>query len=186
MRNIDLSKCWLNGTPPPAAPSADDINEHGSLIAFQIHVCRFLTEWLPLAPVYAQKRIGVLSYADKKTVAAEVNHALRRIGLSMVVGLDTGTVKSGMRSAICFSPFSFVIHIAESPITNRGARGCKITASRCAENIMLCFAGAQLGNGVCEIKGFEVGGEEGKLQTAQVTVSTSFTIIPPESLLVAQ
>lgn len=183
MPNIDLTKCWLNGAPPSASPLADDINEHGSLIAFQIHACRFLTEWLPLAPLYAQKRIGVLSYADKKTVAAEVNHALRRIGLSMVVGLDAGTIKSAMRGAVCFSPFSFVVNIAESPITNRGASGCKITASRCAENVMLCFAGAQLGNGVCEIKGFEVGGEEGKLQTAQVTVSTSFTIIPPDSLL---
>lgn len=186
MRNIDLSKCWINGAPPPKDPDAADVNEHGSLIAFQIHVCRFLREWLPLAPVYAQKKPGVLSYADKQTVADEVNKALQTIGISMVVGLDTGTVKSAMKNAIVFSPFSFVVNIAESPLTNRGTNGSRITASRCAEHVLLCLAGASLGGGVCEIKGFEVDGVQGKLQTAKVTVSTSYTIIPQESLLVAQ
>lgn len=183
MPNIDLSKCWLTGAPPPKDPSAEDIETYGSLVAFQIHVCRFLREWLPLAPVFSQDKPGVLSYADKKTVEAEVNAALKSIGISLVVGLDSGTRNASLRNAITFNPFTFVINIAESPTTNRGANGSKMTASRCAEHVMLCLAGATLGNGSCDVKGFITGGEEGVYQTARVTLSTAYTIIPPASLL---
>jgi hypothetical protein len=183
MPNIDLTKCWLNAAPPPAAPDAADIEEHGSLIAFQIHVVRFLTEWLPLAPVVSQAKPGAITYADKKTVATDVTKALQSIGLSMVVGLDSGTRNSAMRHAVTFNPFSFVINIAESPITNRGSKGTGITASRCAEHVMLCLSGATLGNGSCDVKAFSTGGEEGILQTAQLTFSTAYAIVPSASLM---
>lgn len=183
MANLDLSKIWLNGAPPSAAPSADDINEHGSLIAFQIHVCRFLREFLPLAPVVNQSRPGACTYADKKTVASEVAAALKGLGISMVVGLDSGTRNAAMRNSVSFDPFSFVVNIAEAPVTNRGSSGTGITATRCAELVMLCLSGASLGNGSCAVKSFSADGEQGALQTAEVTFSTAYIIAPPASML---
>lgn len=185
MPNIDLSKCWTTGAPPAAAPDAADIEVHGSLIAFQIHVVRFLTEWLPLAPVVSQAKPGAITYADKKTVASDVAAALRSIGISMVVGLDSGVRNAAFRNAVAFDPFSFVVNIAESPVTNRSASGTNITASRCAELVMLCLSGASLGNGCCAVKSFTTGGEQGAFQTAEVTFSTAYAIIPPASLLEA-
>ncbi len=181
--NIDLSKCWTTGAQPPAAPDSADIETHGSLVAFQIHVVRFLTEWLPLAPVTGQDKPGACTYADKKTVASEVEKALKSIGVSMVVGLDSGTRNASLRNAVTFDPFTFVVNIAESPVTNRSAAGTGVTATRCAELAMLCLSGASLGNGCCSVKSFAVGGEQGSLQTAEVTFSTAYAIIPPASLL---
>ncbi len=181
--NIDLSKIWTTGAPPPAAPAAEHIEEHGSLIAFQIHVVRFLTEFLPLAPVTGQSRPGACVYADKKTVAADVSKALQSIGISMVVGLDSGTRNAATRHSVAFDPFSFVVNIAEAPITNRGKTGTGITATRCAELVMLCLSGASLGNGCCAVKSFTAGGEQGALQTAEVTFSTAYVIAPPASML---
>lgn len=183
MPNLDLSKIWTTGAPPPAAPDASDVLVYGSLVAFQIHVCLFLRGFLPLAPVAAQAKPGAITYADKKTVVSDVEKALQSIGLSMVVGLDSGTRSSAMRHAVTFDPFSFVINIAESPVTNRGASGTGITASRCAELAMLCLSGASLGNGCCSVKSFTVGSEQGSLQTAEVSFSTAYAIIPPASLL---
>lgn len=183
MPNLDLAKLWLNAAPPPAAPDAGDIEEHGSLIAFQIHVVRFLTEWLPLAPVVSQAKPGSITYADKKTVASETDNALKSIGISLVVGLESGIRTASLKNAVAFDPFTFVVNIAESPITNRGSKGTGITASRCAEHIMLCLSGASLGNGCCAVKSYSTGGELGALQTAEVSFSTAYAIIPPASLL---
>ncbi len=183
MATLDLAKLWLNAAPPPRAPEATDIETHGSLIAFQIHVVRFLTEWLPLAPVISQKRPGSCTYADKHTVASDVIAALKAIGISMVVGLDSGTRNASMLNAVSFDPFSFVVNIAESPLTNRGKTGTGITATRCAELVMLCLSGASIGNGCCAVKSFTAGGEQGALQTAEVTFSTAYIIAPPASLL---
>lgn len=183
MANLDLAKCWTTGTPPPAQPDAADVSLHGALVAFQMHVCRFLREWLPLAPVVAQGKPGAITFADKKTIASDVEASLRSIGISLVVGLDTGTRAAAALHAIAFDPFTFVINIAESPVTNRGEKGTGITASRAAELVMLCLSGVRLGNGVSAVKSFSVGGEEGSLQTAEVTFQTSYTITPPASLL---
>jgi len=183
MPNIDLTKCWITGAPPQAAPLEADINEHGSLIAFQMHAVRFIEAWLPLAPVINQTRSNIVTYADKKTVISDVAKTLRSIGLSMVVGLENGTRKSAMIHAVAFDPFTFVVNIAENPVTNRSSRGSGITASAVAEQVMFCFAGAQLGNGSCSIRSFVTGGEEGTLQTAEVKISTAYTIMPSASLM---
>lgn len=183
MANLDLAKIWINGAPPPAAPATDDINEHGSLIAFQIHVCRFLREFIPLAPIINQTRPGACTYADKKTVASDVAAALKGIGISMVVGLDSGTRNAALRNSVSFDPFAFVVNIAEAPVTNRGSSGTGITATRCAELVMLCLSGASLGNGCCAVKSFSADGEQGALQTAEVTFSTAYIIAPPASML---
>jgi len=100
-----------------------------------------------------------------------------------VVGLESGTRKSAMRHAVALDPFTFAVNVAESPVTNRGASGSGITASRCAEIVILCMSGARLGNGVCALSSFTVGGEEGSLQTAELTFATSYTITPPASWL---
>lgn len=183
MPNIDPSKIWTSGAAPAAMPPDADIAEHGSLVAFQIHVVRFLAEFLPLAPVTGQAKPGACTYADKKTVAAEVERSLRSIGLSIVVGLDAGTRNTAALHAVAFDPFSFSVSIAESPVTNRGASGTGISASRCAELVMLCLSGVRLGNGISAVKSFAVGGEEGTLQTAEITFQTAYTISPPASLL---
>lgn len=183
MATLNLSKCWTTGTPPPAQPDAADIAEHGSLIAFQIHACRWLREWLPLAPVVGQARPGVLTYADAKTIVSDTAAALKGIGISLVVGLDSGTRNASLRNAVSFSPFVFSVNIAENPVTNRGASGSGITAARCAELVMLCFAGGTLGNGSCDVRAFTVGGEEGTLQTAEITLVTAYAITPPADLL---
>lgn len=181
--NLDLTKCWIAGAPPDAQPSAEDIAALGALVAFQAHVCTFLRAWLPLAHVVAQAKPGAISYADKKTVAAEVERSLRSIGLSIVVGLDAGTRNTAALHAVAFDPFTFSVSIAESPVTNRGASGTGISASRCAELVMLCLSGVRLGNGISAVKSFAVGGEEGTLQTAEITFQTAYTISPPASLL---
>ena len=183
MANIDLLKIWTTGAPPPAAPDSADVETHGSLIAFQIHVVRFLAEFLPLAPVTGQAKPGACTYADKKTVANDVAKALQAIGISMVVGLDSGTRNAATRHSVAFDPFSFVVNIAESPVTNRGARGTGVTATRCAELVMLCLSGASLGNGCCAVRSFSADGEQGALQTAEVTFSTAYIIAPPASWL---
>lgn len=183
MANLDLSKIWTTGAPPPAAPDATDIETHGSLIAFQIHVVRFLSEFIPLAPVINQQRPGACTYADKNTIISDVTKALQSIGISMVVGLDSGTRNASTRNAVSFDPFSFIVNIAESPVTNRGKTGTGITATRCAELVMLCLSGASLGNGCCAVKSFSAGGEQGALQTSEVTFSTAYIIAPPASML---
>jgi hypothetical protein len=181
--NVDLSKCWLAGAQPDALPTAEEVSEHGALVAFQMRVVAFLSAWLPLAPVCGQSRPYAVTYADKKTVAAEVTKALKSLGISLVVGLDSGTRSSASLYSVAFDPFSFVVSIAESPVTNRGPSGSGITASRCAELVMLCLSGVRLGNGACAVKSFQVGGEEGALQTAEVTFQTAYVISPPASLL---
>ena len=182
MATIDLSKCWTTGSPPQPAPYAEDIATHGALIAFQMHVVRFINAWLPLAPVGNQTK-NAITYADKKTVISDVTNSLRSIGISLVIGLDSGIRNSAMRNAVSFDPFTFSVRIAESPVTNRGPRGTGITATHCAELVMLCFAGASLGSGCCSVKSFATGGEEGTLQTADVTFATSYIITPPASLM---
>ena len=183
MANIDLAKLWASGAPPAAMPADALILEHGSLVAFQIHVVNFLSAFLPLAPVVGQDRPYAITYADAKTVAADTVKALRNIGLSLVVGLESGTRKTSLLHAVAFDPFTFVVNIAESPVTNRGASGSGVTAARCAELVMLCLGGSRLGNGSCAVSAFQVGGEEGALQTAEVTFATAYTITPPASWL---
>ena len=180
---LDPSKIWLTGAPPPALPAAADIEAHGSLVAFQIHVRDVLRAFLPLAPVTAQPKPGACTYADKRTVASEVESALRSIGISMVVALDAGTRKSAAPHAVCLDPFTFAVAIAENPVTNRGASGTGVTASRAAELAMICLSGLPLGNGVCAVQSYTLGGEEGQLQTAEVTFQTAYTITPPASML---
>jgi len=183
MANLDLSTCWVSGTPPSAMPSDDLIETHGSLVAFQIQAVAFLSAWLPLAPIIAQGRPGAITYADAKTVVAETLAALKSIGISLVVGLDAGERKSALLHGVLLDPFRFSVNIAESPITNRGASGSGITASRCAEHVMLCLSGSRLGNGVCAVRSFTVGGEQGTLQTAEVTFTTAYTITLPATML---
>lgn len=183
MANIDLTKCWTTGAPPQAMPLEEDITKYGSLIAFQKHAIRFIEQWLPLAPIVNQDRANVITYADKKTVVSDVSKTLQTIGLSMVVGLESAKKTSALIHAITFDPFTFAVNIAENPITNRGSRGSGMTASAVAENVMMCFAGTLLGNKSCSIVSFVTGGEEGTLQTAEVKISTAYTIMPPASLL---
>ncbi len=183
MANLDLSKCWISGAPPDPAPDAAEAAEHGALVAFQLHVVRWLNAWLPLAPVAAQAKPGAITYADKRSVVSEVENSLRSVGISLVVGLDRGTRKSAMRNAVLFDPFVFSVSIAENPLTNRSSRGSGLTASQAAELVMLCFSGGRLGSGSCEVIAFSTGGEEGSLQTADVTLQTAYLITPPESLL---
>lgn len=183
MADIDLAKLWASGAPPAAMPADALIEEHGSLVAFQIHAVAWLSAFLPLAPLVGQSRPHTITYADAKTVAADTVKALRNVGLSLVVGLESGTRKSALRHAVALDPFTFVVNIAESPVTNRGASGSGITASRCAELVILALSGARLGNGVCALTAFQVGGEEGALQTAEVTFATAYTITPPASWL---
>jgi hypothetical protein len=178
MANIDLTKCWTTGEPPQRDPLAEDITKHGALIAFQMHVIRFLEQWLPLAPVANQTKKGAITYADKKTVLSDVINSLRSIGISLVVTLESGKRNSAMMYAMTFDPFVFSVRVGESPKTNRGTNGTGMTATAVAEQIMFCLSGAQLGNGTCKINSFMIGGEEGELQTAEVTISTAYAIIP--------
>lgn len=186
MANLDPSKIWTSGAAPAAMPPDADIAEHGSLVAFQIHVCGILASFLPLAPVIAQRKPGALTWADKKTVASDVAAALKSIGLGIVVSLDAGTRKSSMLHAVALDPFGFTVDIAESPVSNRGPSGTGITASLAAELVMLCLSGLRLGNGVCAVRSYSLGGEEGTLQTAEVTFTTAYTITPPASMLAAE
>lgn len=88
-----------------------------------------------------------------------------------------------MLHAVALDPFGFTVDIAESPVTNRGPSGTGITASLAAELVMLCLSGLRLGNGVCAVRSYSLGGEEGTLQTAEVTFTTAYTITPPASML---
>ena len=40
MADIDLAKLWASGAPPAAMPADALIDEHGSLVAFQIHAAK--------------------------------------------------------------------------------------------------------------------------------------------------
>jgi hypothetical protein len=180
---IDPAKCWQDGAPPAPLPTAGELAEHGALVAFQLVCVRFLRAWLPLAPVAAQRKPGAITYADKRTVAGETNDALRGIGLSMVVSLDSGTRNSATLHSLKLDPLRFAVSVAEAPATNRGAGGTGVTASRAAELAMLCFSGVRIGNGVASVVAFEVGGEEGALQTADVTLQTAYLVPTPASLL---
>lgn len=181
--NIDLTKCWLNAAPPSPLPTAAELAEFGALVAFQIVAVRFLSEWLPLAAVAGQAKPGAITYADKKTVASETVAALRSVGISLVVALDSGTRSSAAPHAVYLDPFRFAVRVAESPVTNRGSKGSGVTASRAAELAMLCFSGQRIGNGVASLVSFSVDGEEGTLQTADVVLQTSYLIPTPAELL---
>ena len=180
---IDPKKCWREGAAPDPLPTDAELAEHGALVGFQIVAVRFLTEWLPLDPVVKQRKPGTIIYADAKTVAAEVQKSLTAIGLSMVVGLDSGTRNSATLHSVKLDPFRFSVSIAESPITNRGERGTGITASCAAELAMLCFSGARVGNGTASVVAFSTGGELGNLQTADITLQTTYLIPTPANLL---
>ena len=182
---IDPTKCWREGTQPDPLPTDEELAAHGALIGFQLVAVRFLNAWLPLDPIVKQRKPGAITYADKKTIFSEVNETLRAIGLSMIVGLDSGIRNSATLHSIKLDPFRFVISIAENPITNRSARGTNITASRAAELAMLCFSGARIGNGVASVTAFQTDGEEGALQTAEVTLQPSYLIPTPQELLVS-
>lgn len=45
---------WLNGAPPSALPSLDELKEYGDLVAFERVVCQWLAEWRPLAPLFSR------------------------------------------------------------------------------------------------------------------------------------
>lgn len=180
---IDPNKCWTTGAPPQPAPYDDDIAEHGSLLAFQIHVCRILAAWLPLAPIANQRRAGAITYADKKTVLSDVVTSLRSIGVSMVITLESGKRNSSLLHSVTFDPITYGVRIAEAPKTNRGPTGTNMSATAVAEQVMLCLSGLRLANGLSKLDSFIMGGEEGDLQTAELTFSTAYAITPPASLL---
>jgi len=180
---LDLTKCWKDGRAPDPKLDADDIEREGALIAFQKKVCAVLVEWLPLAPVFAQNKPGVLVYEDKRTVASEVATALQAVGISMVVGLKSAVRSSGLKNAITFSPLTFTVSIAEAPITNRGQRGTGITCTRCAELVILALSGLTLANGVVQLSNVSSGGDDGDLQMLTLAFNCALVVTPPENLL---
>ena len=49
---------------------------------------------------------------------------------------------------------------------------------------LLCFSGARIGNGTASVTAFQTDGQEGTLQTAEITLQTSYLIPTPANLLI--
>ncbi len=168
---------WLNGEPPPAVPSDEELREYGAFVAFERLVCRWLLEWLPLAPIVNQEnRPNIITYADDATIESQVSDALTGIGLSIVVDLETAVKRSAMKQAFSFNPFNFMITISEAPTTNRDTAGggSGITAKRAADLIAHAFEGMPIGNGCASLKGISFPDVGDSLQNAVLVFSTSY------------
>ncbi len=165
---------WLNGAPPPAVPDADEVRQHGAFVAFERHVCRWLREWLPLAPLVNQDREYTITYADAATIEQQVADALQAVGISLVVDLETAVKKSSAKQALVFNPFNFLITVSEAPTANRDteAGGSGLTCKRCADLIALALEGMPIGNGCASLKGIAFPSQGDGEQNAVITFST--------------
>jgi len=176
---MTIADFWVDGVPPAAQPSADDVATLGALVAFQAHVCTFLRSWNPLGAISAQARPYAITYADHATIEANIAKSMQSIGISLLVDLTTATKKSAMRNACCFQPFGFQVSIIESPTLNRSASGTRLPCKRVAEQVALCLEGTALGNGQCDLKGIQFPTDDIGLQKALVSFETALVITLP-------
>ena len=173
---MTIADFWVDGTPPAAQPTEDDVVTMGALVAFQAHVCTFLRSWNPLGAISAQSRPYAITYADHATIEANISKSMQAIGISLLVDLTQATKKSAMRNACLFQPFGFQISIIEHPIVNRTAQGTKLPCKLVAEQVALCLEGAALGNGQCDLKGIQFPTDDVGLQKALVSFETAYLI----------
>lgn len=170
---------WKNSTVPDARPSIAWLREHGSLVAFERMVAElWLPNWLPLAPVFAQDRPNICTYADHGTVDQIATDALQSVGMYIVVDLEQAIKKSAVKQALVFNPFTFLITITEVPVQNRDAAsgGTGMSCKQVADAVALAFEGLPIGNGCASLKGITFPSLGDDRQNAVVTLSTSYTV----------
>jgi hypothetical protein len=169
---------WLNGAPPPALPSLAELIEYGDLVAFERVVCQWLTEWKPLAALFAQDRPNIVTYADHATLDDVVNAALSAVGMYIVADLENAVKKSSMKQAFVFNPFNFMVTVTENPLLNRdtASGGTGMTCKRCASLIAKAFEGMTIGNGCASLKGITFPSVGDGQQNAVVTFSTQLVV----------
>jgi hypothetical protein len=170
---MTIADYWVDGAPPAAQPTEQEVATLGALVAFQAHACEFLRKWNPLGAIAAQSRPYAITYADHATIEANIAKSMQSIGISLLVDLDQATKKSAMRNACLFQPFGFFVSIIENPILNRSASGTKLPCKRVAEQVALCLEGTSLGNGSCDLKGIQWLTDDAGLQKARVSFETA-------------
>jgi hypothetical protein len=100
----------------------------------------------------------------------------------MVGLLDSGTRNSATLHSLKLDPLRFAtVSVAEAPAHQpRRGRHLGVTASRAARNfaMLCCLPASGSATAWPASSPFEVGGEEGALQTADVTRSRPPTVVP--------
>lgn len=175
----DPATLWKNAAVPAARPSLEWLREHGSLVAFERMVAElWLPNWLPLAPLFAQDRENVCTYADAGSVEQITTDALERVGIYLVVDLEQAVKKSSSKQAFVYNPFTFLVTITEVPIQNRetAAGGTGMSCKQVADAVALAFEGMQIGNGTASLKGLTFPSLGDDRQNAVVTFQTSLVV----------
>ncbi len=170
---------WKNGVAPDPRPSLEWLRESGALVAFERMVAElWLPNWLPLAPVFAQGRENICTFADAGSIEQITTDALDRVGMYLVVDLEQAVKKSSVRQAFVFNPFIFMVTITEVPVQNRDAAagGTGMSCKRVADAVALAFEGMPIGNGTASLKGITFPSLGDDRQNAVVTFQTSFTV----------
>ena len=178
---IDTSQLWRGGTEPDGTLSEDELAKHGAFVALLRKVVEILRAFQPLSPVDWQSKPGAITHEDAGSILADTEDALRGIGISIVIGLGSGTRQSALKHGAAISPFSFTVSIAEDPVTNRTQRASQITCSAAAELVIIALSGIRLANGTCAFAGFQsLGTESDGLQVTTLTFETALEITLPK------
>jgi hypothetical protein len=169
---------WLNGVPPAAVATEAKLKELGAFVAFEDLVCTWLASFLPLAPIFAQERPNICTYADHATMEQITTDAIQAVGMYIVVDLESAAKKSSCKQALVLSPFNFLVTITESPLLNRdvAAGGTGMSCKRVADMVALAFEGMPIGNGCASLKGVTFPSAGDGQQNAVVTFSTQLVV----------
>jgi hypothetical protein len=171
-------------TAPARELSAEAVAESGHLVALQRKVVDILSAFTPLDKIQMQSKPGAITYEDAATVRRDVERALAAVGISIVVGIKSGTRGSATRHACHLSPLGFTVSVGENTVTNRSARGSGVTCSRACEQVMLALSGLPLANGVCAFTGFlSFSEDEDGNQTSVLSFDTALSITLPAAYL---
>jgi hypothetical protein len=172
---------WTGGTPPSGTLLQADIDAHGAPGAAQKKLAEYLAAWVGLAACAAKTHC--ITWADKGTVATDIDLAMRMVGLSVMAIFNGGKRNSAMKNAVLLRPARFTISILERPKLNRGSSGIQLPAGVVAGEVCKALEGMPLAQGqisIMDVDGPIVGDSaDDDSQQYTITLESALLIVDP-------
>ena len=162
---------WVNNKPPSGILDAADIAKFGPVAAAQIRLAAILGCWGALQPIASR-----VTWQDRGTLDADVDDAMKLIGISVMIIAKGGMPKSAMQNAVIWNPCRFILSILEDPKVNRSEGGSGLTATFVAAEICKALAGQRLAQGQCALGDVVLLEDNTGAQHILVNVSTALLL----------
>ncbi len=174
---------WVGGTAPSGTLLQADITAHGAPGAAQKKLAEYLADWTGLAALAAKAHC--ITWADKGTVATDIDLAMRTLGMSCMAIFNGGKRNSAMKNAVLLRPARFTISILERPKLNRASSGTGLPAGVVAGEVCKALEGMPLAQGqisIMDVDGPIVGeGDNDDAQQYVITLESALLIVDPVS-----